>query len=143
MAVSTGLLAGYWGLAAATGLAIAAGGTRRPVVALGLLALAVVTVAMRTSWPAGLGTGALGWLFYDGFFIGRHADLVWHGVADLRPLGVLLGAAAGGIAVSWARAAWVRASWRHGPRRNGHWAGPASPRRAVISLAEARAARLG
>jgi hypothetical protein len=75
MAASTGLLAGYCGLTLATGLAIAAGGTRRPAVALGLLGLAVLVVAMRTSWPAALGVGTLGWLFYDGFFIGRHANL--------------------------------------------------------------------
>jgi hypothetical protein len=134
MAVSTGLLAGYCGLAVATGLAIAAGGTRRPVVALCVLGLAVLVIALRTQWPASLGVGALGWLFYDGFFVGRHAQLAWHGVADLRALGVLLGAAVGGIAISWARAAWV----------HGALAGPASSGgAAVISLAEARAARQG
>jgi hypothetical protein len=151
MAASTGLLAGYCGLAVATGLAIAVGGTRRHVVALGVLGLAVLVVAMRTSWPASLGVGALGWLFYDGFFVGRHAHLAWHGVADLRALGALLGAAAGGIAVSWARGAWARGawargSWRHGFWRHGFWAAaPASPGgvAAVISLAEARAARQG
>src|ERR1700677_4995354 len=95
MAVSTGLLVGYCGLAVATGLAIAVGGTRRPVVALGVLGLAVLIVAMRMSWPASLGGGALGWLFYDGFFVGRHAHLAWHGVAGLRALGVLRGASAG------------------------------------------------
>jgi hypothetical protein len=145
MAVSTGLLAGYCGLAVATGLAIAAGGTRRPVAALCVLGLAVLVIAVRTAWPASLGVGALGWLFYDGFFVGRHAQLAWHGVADLRALGVLLGAAAGGIAAPWARDAWAHGSWRHLPRGHGSLAaGPASSGgAAVISLAEARAARQG
>jgi len=140
------LLAGYCGLALATGLAIAAGGTRWPVVALCVLGLAVLVIAVETPWPASLGVGALGWLFYDGFFVGRHAQLAWHGAADLRALGVLLGAAIGGIAVSWARDAWAHGSWRHMPRGRGPLAaGPASPGgvAAVISLAEARAARRG
>ena len=111
MAVSTGLLAGYCGLAAATGLAIAAGGTRHPTVAVGLLGLAVLITAMRTSWAAAPGLGGLGWLFYDWFFIGRHAHLAWHGATDLRPLGVLLGAAAAGIALAWARETLPRGSW--------------------------------
>jgi hypothetical protein len=47
----------------------------------------------------------------DGFFTGRHAELAWHGLADLRPLGVLLGAAAAGIALVWARETLPRRSW--------------------------------
>jgi hypothetical protein len=122
MAVSTGLLAGYCGLAAATGLAIAAGGTRHPAVAVGLLGVAVLIVAMRTSWAAAPGLGALGWLFYDGFFIGRHAHLAWHGTGDLRPLGVLLGAAAAGIALAWARETLPRRSWAPRSRNPRSWA---------------------
>jgi hypothetical protein len=141
MAVSTGLLAGYCWLAAATGLAVLGGGTRRPAVALGILALAVLIVALRASWLAALGTGALGWLFYDGFFIGRHAQLAWHGVADLGPLGVLLGAAAGGIALALAREPLLR--WSRAPRSWARdWTGPAAPGRAAGGgMTRARAAR--
>jgi hypothetical protein len=87
MAVSTGLLAGYCGLAAAT------------------------------------------------------AQLAWHGVADLGPLGVLVGAAAGGIALAWAREPLLR--WSRAPRSWARdWTGPAAPGRAAGGgMTQARAAR--
>jgi hypothetical protein len=44
-AFSTSLLAGYCGLAVATAIAVAAGGTRRPGVALAILAVAVLLLA--------------------------------------------------------------------------------------------------
>jgi hypothetical protein len=148
VAVSTGLLVGYCGLAAATGLAVVAGGTRHPTVALGLLGLAVLVIAVRMSWPGALGVGVLGWLFYDGFFIGRHAQLAWHGAADLRSLGILLGAAAGGCALSFVRTIWLHRAWSRGRARV-----PARPAAArstatgavapVINLADARLARRG
>jgi K+-sensing histidine kinase KdpD len=108
MATSNGLLAGYGGLALATGIAIAVGGTRRPAVALALLLLAVLVLATRTTVMAAIGVGAMAWFFYDGFIIGRHARLAWHGTTDLRPLALLLGAALCGVAASWLLAhAWL------------------------------------
>ncbi len=71
--------AGYCAAAVATTAAIVAGGTRHPVVALAVLALAALGVALRMTLLAALACGGISWLFYDGFIIGRHAHLVWKG----------------------------------------------------------------
>jgi hypothetical protein len=60
---ATGLLVGYCSMAAATAAAVAAGGTHRPGVALGIVSLAVFAVAIRTTVPVALVTGAMGSLF--------------------------------------------------------------------------------
>jgi hypothetical protein len=121
-------------MAAATAAAVAAGGTHRPAVALGIVSLAVFAVAIRTTMPVALGTGATGTLFYAGFITGRHAQLVWHGTAGVRWLCILLGAALCGVAASWIHA-----------RVLDHRMAAAEASRdrlaPVISLAHARAAR--
>jgi hypothetical protein len=88
-----GSLAGYCVAAAGTAVAVAAGGTRHPVGALAVLALAVVIAAGRMTLTAALASGAICWLFWDGFVIGRHGDLVWHGPFVAWSL-LVLGAAA-------------------------------------------------
>jgi hypothetical protein len=49
------------------------------------------------TWWAGLPVGAAsalyGWLFFDGFIVGRQAHLAWHGVIDLDRILELAGAA--------------------------------------------------
>ncbi|HEX8008969.1 MAG TPA: hypothetical protein VF482_21370 [Trebonia sp.] len=130
----TGLLAGYCSMAAATAVAVAVGGTHRPGVALGIVSFAVFAVAIRTTVPVALVTGAMGTLFYAGFIIGRHAQLAWHGAADFRWLCILLGAALCGTAASWIHAQAVdRRMTAAEPNR-----GRPAP---VINLADARAAR--
>jgi hypothetical protein len=136
---STGLLVGYSALAAAAAAAAAAGGTHRPGIALGLMAVVACTVATRMTAPVALASGAMGWLFYAGFIIGRHAQLAWHGAADAQWLGILLGAALCGVAASWIHA-------RTGTRRPDLTEfGPAefdpAWRAPVVSLVDARAAR--
>jgi hypothetical protein len=79
--LSEGALAGYCAAAAATTVAVGAGGTRHPVVALTVLAMAMLAVALRMTLPAALASGVIGWLFYDGFVIGRHAHLVMGGAS--------------------------------------------------------------
>jgi hypothetical protein len=130
-----GLIAGYCSMAAATAVAVAAGGTHRPGVALGVVSLAVFAIATRTTVPVALATGTMGMLFYAGFITGRHAQLAWHGAADVRRLCILLGVALCGAAASWIHA-WVvdRRMTAEANRRR-----PAP----VISLADARAARRG
>ncbi len=98
---SYGLLADYCAMAGTTAIAVAAGATRHHGVALVLLAVAVAAIAFRATPASALATGAMGWLFYAGFITGRHADLAWRGGADIGPIAVLLGAALGGLALSW------------------------------------------
>ncbi len=134
-ATSAGLLAAYSASATATAVAVADGGTHRPGFALGLLSLAAFAVATRTTVPVALAAAGMGWLFYAGFITGRHAQLAWHGTADIRRLGILLGAVLCGTAVSWIQA-------RAGARRQI----PAEPDLAhrapvVVSLADAPATR--
>jgi hypothetical protein len=133
---ATGLLVGYCSMAAATAVAVAAGGTHRPGLALGIVSLAAFAVATRTAVPVALVTGAIGSLFYAGFITGRHAQLAWHGAAGFRWLCILLGAALCGAAASWihARAADRRMTATEAIQRR------TAP---VISLADARAARRG
>ena len=97
----TGLLIGYCGMAVATGIAVAAGGTRRPAMALAILAVAVLLLAARATAPAAAGLAVMAWLFYSGFIAGRHANLTWQGMDDVWRLAVLAGSAAIGAGLSW------------------------------------------
>jgi len=125
-------------MAAATAVAVAADGTHRPAVALGIVSLAVFAVAIRTTVPVALATGAMGTLFYAGFITGRHAQLVWHGAVGVRWLCILLGAALCGVAASWIHARVVD----HRMAAAEAAAEASRDRLApVISLADARAAR--
>jgi hypothetical protein len=74
-----GALAGYCGAALATTVAVIAGGTRHPVVALGVAGFAMLALGLRMTLATAVASGVIGWLFYDGFVIGRHADLVLGG----------------------------------------------------------------
>jgi hypothetical protein len=135
---STGLLAGYCSMAVATAVAVAAGGTHRLGVALGIVSLAVFAVAIRTTVPVALATGAMGTLFYAGFISGRHAQLAWHGVAGVRWLCILLGAALCGAAASWIHVRVVDHRMAAAEAAAEASRGRSHP---VISLADARAAR--
>jgi hypothetical protein len=74
-----GLLTGYCVAALATVAAVAAGGTRHPVVGLTIITVAAFCVATRMSITQAIAAGAMGWIFYAGFIIGRHAVIAWHG----------------------------------------------------------------
>ena len=100
-APSTGLVAGYFGLAAATAVAVLTGGPQRPGVALALLAVAAFAISTRTRWWVAVATGLIAWLFYDGFIAGRHAELAWHGALDVQRMCVLAGVAVCGAAAAW------------------------------------------
>jgi hypothetical protein len=134
-AASYGLLAAYSASAAATAVAVADGGTRRPAFALGLLALAASAVGLRATLPVALATGGMGWLFYAGFITGRHAQLAWQGTADIRRLAILTGAALCGTAASEIHA---RAKARQQLSAKPDLAHQAP---VVVDLADARAAR--
>ena len=92
-AASTGLLAAYAGSAAVTAVVVPAG--------------APATLPPRwprtDCWPrssrptrptAAAGVALIAWMFDNGFIIGRHASLSWHGTADVRRLAILLAVAA-------------------------------------------------
>jgi len=133
---STALFAGYLALAAATTAAVAVGGTHRPGMALGLISVTALAVATRAAVPVAPAIGAMGWLFYAGFITGRHAQLAWHGAADIKRLGILMGVAFCGAADTWLHA---RARTRR-PRSADRALVRLAP---VASLADARAARRG
>jgi hypothetical protein len=150
-AFATGLLAGYCGLAAATGVAVAVGGTRRPGLALAILAVAALLLATRTRAAATAGLGVMAWLFYAGFIAGRHGDLAWqsalawHDVAGGWRLGVLVASAEVGWLFSWLAARAHRETSASGQnagtaRQNAVAGGQLA---SVISLTEARASRHG
>jgi hypothetical protein len=92
--VSSGLLAAYAGSAAVTAVVALAGGTRHPAAALGAYGLLAAVVAASTRPAAAAGVALIAWMFDNGFIVGRHADLGWHGEADARRLAILLAAAA-------------------------------------------------
>ncbi|HEY7014712.1 MAG TPA: hypothetical protein VH480_18265 [Streptosporangiaceae bacterium] len=91
---SSGLLAAYAGSAAVTAVAALAGGTRHPAAALAAYGLLAAVVAASTRPAAAAGVALIAWMFDNGFIVGRHADLSWHGAADARRLAILLAAAA-------------------------------------------------
>lgn len=99
-----GLLAGYGLAAVVTMAAVAVGGTRHPGVAAAGLAFAVFVAGRRMSMPVALASGVIGWLFYDGFIVGRHGDLVWpRGPGPAWWLLVLVAAAGCGSALARTR----------------------------------------
>ena len=91
---SSGLLAAYAGSAAVTAVVALAGGTRHPAAALAAYGLLAAVVAASTRPAAAAGVALTAWMFDNGFIVGRHADLSWHGAADARRLAILLAAAA-------------------------------------------------
>lgn len=91
---SSGLLAAYAGSAAVTAVVVLAGGTRHPAATLAAYGLLAAVVAASTRPAAAAGVALIAWLFDDGFIVGRHAVLSWHGTADARRLAILLAAAA-------------------------------------------------
>lgn len=106
-----GALAGYGMAAVATCVAVLAGGTRHPELALVLIAGTSCAIGTEMTIVVATASGAISWLFYDGFIIGRHSDLAWHGAVTGWQAAVFLAAgAAGGLgAAAWRRA---RASTR-------------------------------
>ena len=94
-----GLLTGYCVAAVATAIAVAEGGTRHPVVAIAVLACALLAAGTRMTLPVALASGVIGWLFFDGFVIGRHANLGWDGGREVWWLLVLVAAAGSGCAL--------------------------------------------
>ncbi|HYA53853.1 MAG TPA: hypothetical protein VEG33_22100 [Streptosporangiaceae bacterium] len=91
---SSGLLAAYVGSAAVTAVVALAGGTRHPAAALAAYGLLAAVVAASTRPAAAAGVALIAWMFDNGFIVGRHAELSWHGAADARRLAILLAAAA-------------------------------------------------
>jgi hypothetical protein len=91
---SSGLLAAYAGSAAVTAVVVLAGGTRHPAAALAAYGLLAAVAAASTRPAAAAGVALIAWLFDNGFIVGRHAHLSWHGAADARRLAILLAAAA-------------------------------------------------
>jgi len=73
---------------------VLAGGTRHPATALAAYGLLAAVVAASTRPAAAAGVALIAWMFDNGFIVGRHADLSWHGAADARRLAILLAAAA-------------------------------------------------
>jgi hypothetical protein len=139
------LLAGYGGLAVATGIAVAAGGTRRPGMALAILAVAALLLGTRAKALAVAGLGPMAWLFYAGFIAGRHGGLTWDGMADVWRFGGLTGSAAIGAGLSWLAARRGESpgteSLAGGSlRTESPWA---ESEATVVSLADARVGRAG
>jgi|HubBroStandDraft_6_1064221.scaffolds.fasta_scaffold865930_2 K+-sensing histidine kinase KdpD len=98
LAASYCLLSGYCVMAVVTAVAVAAGATRRPGLAVVLLTAAVFVIAVRAAALPALGVAAVGWLFYAGFIVGRHGDLAWRGTASIAAIAALAGAALAGVA---------------------------------------------
>jgi hypothetical protein len=137
------LLAGYGGLAVATGIAVAAGGTRQPGLALAVLAVAALLLATQAKALAVAALGPMAWLFYAGFIAGRHGGLTWGGTADVWRFGTLTGSAVIGAGLSWLAAR--RGESRVPESLQAGSLGNESPRAGseatVVSLADARADR--
>jgi hypothetical protein len=54
-------------------------------------------VALAARWWAAMASGVVLWMFYDGFLVGRHAVLTWHGSIDAWRLAFILAGAASGL----------------------------------------------
>ncbi len=82
-------IAGYLGGIVVTIVLVNQGGTRH----LGFDVAAFAALAAVIGWfsrPLGGASAAvIAWLFFDGFLVGRHAQLSWHGTSDAWRLGLL------------------------------------------------------
>jgi hypothetical protein len=92
--LSYALLAAFAGAAAVTAVAVLAGGTHHPAAGLVAYGVLAVLVAVRTRPAAVPGIAVIAWLFDDGFLLGRHGVLTWHGSADVWRLLILAALAA-------------------------------------------------
>jgi hypothetical protein len=92
------LLAFVAGIAATTLLA-ATGGTRHAdaelVAYVGLAAM----LGLGARWWTALSGALILWLFYDGFLVGRHGVIAWHGSLDGWRLAFIAIGAIGGLLI--------------------------------------------
>ncbi|GAA1959709.1 hypothetical protein GCM10009838_15070 [Catenulispora subtropica] len=84
------------GIVATAGLA-AIGGTRHVDVDLAAYVGLAAVLGLGARWWAAPTAAFILWLFYDGFLVGRHGDLVWHGAMDGWRLGFIGAGALGGL----------------------------------------------
>jgi hypothetical protein len=106
------LLAAYLGAAAVTAVTAASGGTHHPAAGLVAYAVLAVVVAAGARPLVAPAVAVIVWLFDDGFLVGRHAQLAWHGSASAWRLGLLVALAV--TARVTAAAARRRAGWACG-----------------------------
>jgi hypothetical protein len=101
MSMTWACLVGYLGGIAVTLALAATGGTRH--LSFDLAAFAVLAAVIGWwSRPVGAGCAAvIGWLFYDGFLVGRHAELRLHGMADVWRVGLVVAVAVLASAASY------------------------------------------
>lgn len=84
---------------ALTCLLAATGGTRRLEADLVMYAALAALMSLTAQWWTALAVAAMLWLFYDGFLVGRHGVLTWHGTADLKRIAVIAAAAVGALVI--------------------------------------------
>ena len=83
----------------ATALLAATGGTRHPDADLVAYAALAAGLGLGARWWAALVGALILWLFYDGFLVGQHGDLAWHGTIDGWRLGLITVGAVGGLLI--------------------------------------------
>jgi hypothetical protein len=76
VAPGAALAAGFAACVVLTTAVVALGGDRAPVAVLPVLAVPAVVLAWFGGPAAGFGCATLAWLFWDGFLVGREAQLV-------------------------------------------------------------------
>lgn len=96
--VLTLLLAVGAGVAVTTLLA-ATGGTRHSDADLVAYVGLAVVIGLGARWWAAVSGALILWLFYDGFLVGRHGALAWHGSPDGWRLGIMAAGALGGLLI--------------------------------------------
>lgn len=85
--------------AVATTLLAATGGTRHPGADLVAYVLPAGALGLGARWWAAPAAAVVLWLFYDGFLVGRHGVLTWHGTIDGWRLGLIVAGALGGLLI--------------------------------------------
>lgn len=129
------MLVTYAGAGVLTALIVVAGGTGHPAAGLTAFAILAVIVAMHARPVLAPAIAVVAWLFDDGFLIGRHAVLSWHGAADGERLAILFAAAAAGAAIGAVARARTARHRRPGPAEERPAPADApTPRRAVLTL---------
>jgi hypothetical protein len=92
-------LAGYAASAALTAVLVLGGGTRHLGFGIAAFTVLAAVIGWRSRPGAAACAAVIAWMFFDGFLAGQHAELRWHGTADLVRLGLLIAVAVGVSAV--------------------------------------------
>jgi hypothetical protein len=91
------LLVAFGAAIVATSVLVAIGGTRWADTDIVVYVILAGLISLTARWWAGSIAAVMLWCFYDGFLVGRHGVISWHGRTDAWRLSIIVA----GAVVGW------------------------------------------